>query len=618
MMAEDAKISEVLEKIFVDILRKFFELDILDVRSLDATEKIQTLVSLWNHIRDRIQTSGNTIKIPIQQILEFMIIEEFSVNIHLNKVIQLYMQEMIYELLKNALLQNTFNKVANFGLLFQAMLWDNITQSFQNRLFGLFIYCVPNVAKEMRENLVKVGFPQIMNQPNFMQKLIDLSINLLDYYNFIDSKAELKSRVAKFKEEIGSKDKDPSNHKYNLHKLNLNDTYKYLQLNLLDLLNALFALNEKQPDMQDDEESKDKDKISQESERITYPEYSHRVIPILMLSTASVINEVNEKAREILKVYEKYSDINQVSVWSEAMKYYIGISKKSVKNNLARFEVPVQKTILLYARNLKRNVLEYALKWEVTAKLPQLLTAINDQGQIRLLGLKFVDHMIKYLGTYNNKQISQVNSRTVYTLLNKILSKKGFLDNKERSLAYRSLVDVIVKIPDLLQLDKKDPMQLVDEWFNEFKQWTETIGSKNDEIYANWIKWLDKLKMLFSNSASKDSIIAKMKEQIETVINNFGIDDDKHTIFVYICLNWLEYLCNKDDIRYDLMYISVILSYANDLKISSVAKHILTPLLDNLKAQKAKVDKQNEEIKEDEDAKMDVDSESYITSMFIK
>ena len=161
-------------------------------------------------------------------------------------------------------------------------------------------------------------------------------------------------------------------------------------------------------------------------------------------------------------------------------------------------------------------------------------------------------------------------------------------------------------------------MQLVDECFSEFKQCTETIGSKNDEIYANWIKLLDKLKMLFLNSTSKDSIIVKMKEQIETVINKYGIDDDKHTIFVYICLNWLEYLCNKDDVRYDLMYISVILSHANDLKISSIAKHILTPLLDNLKAQKAKVKKKKEEIKEDEDVKMDTDNESYITSMFIK
>ena len=305
----------------------------------------------------------------------------------------------------------------------------------------------------MNENLAKVGFPQIMNQPNFMQKLINLSINFLDYYNYIDSKAELRSRIVKFKEDIGSKDKDPSNHKYNLHKLNLNDTYKYLQLNLLDLLSALFALNETQPSIQDDEESKDKQKASQETEEVIYPQYSHRIIPILMLGTATVINEVNEKAREILKVYEKYSDINQVSVWSEAMKFYIGICKKSVKNNLARFEVPVQKTILLYARNLKRNVLEYALKCEVTARLPQLLTAINDQGQIRLLGLKFIDHMIKYLTTYN-KQISEVNSKTIYTLLSKILSKKGFLDNKERSLAYRSLVDVIVKVPELLQIDK--------------------------------------------------------------------------------------------------------------------------------------------------------------------
>ena len=54
--------------------------------------------------------------------------------------------------------------------------------------------------------------------------------------------------------------------------------------------------------------------------------------------------------------------------------------------------------------------MEYALKYEVRARLPHLLTAINDQSQIRLLGLKFIDHMIKHLTTYN-KQISQVNSK---------------------------------------------------------------------------------------------------------------------------------------------------------------------------------------------------------------
>lgn len=106
LMADDNKISDVLEVIFVDILRKFFEQDVLEVRFLEATEKAKTLVGICNCIRDRILTSGNKIKIPIKQILEFMIVEEFDTNIHLNKVIQLYMQEIIYELLKNALFQN--------------------------------------------------------------------------------------------------------------------------------------------------------------------------------------------------------------------------------------------------------------------------------------------------------------------------------------------------------------------------------------------------------------------------------------------------------------------------------------------------------------------------------
>lgn len=43
--------------------------------------------------------------------LEFMLVEEFEANIHLNKIIQLYMQEVMYEMLKNALLQSALNKL---------------------------------------------------------------------------------------------------------------------------------------------------------------------------------------------------------------------------------------------------------------------------------------------------------------------------------------------------------------------------------------------------------------------------------------------------------------------------------------------------------------------------
>jgi len=110
MMADDDKISSVLQIIFVDILKKFFESDVIDVFSMEANEKVKTLVSICNHIRDRITTSGNTIQIPIKRILEFMIVEEFSLNIHLNKIIQIYLQETIYSLLKDALLQKAMHK----------------------------------------------------------------------------------------------------------------------------------------------------------------------------------------------------------------------------------------------------------------------------------------------------------------------------------------------------------------------------------------------------------------------------------------------------------------------------------------------------------------------------
>lgn len=46
LMAEDNTISNALQIIFIDILRKFFEQDVHEVRSLEATEKIKTLVSI--------------------------------------------------------------------------------------------------------------------------------------------------------------------------------------------------------------------------------------------------------------------------------------------------------------------------------------------------------------------------------------------------------------------------------------------------------------------------------------------------------------------------------------------------------------------------------------------
>lgn len=70
------------------------------------------------------------------------------------------------------------------------------------------------------------------------------------------------------------------------------------------------------------------------------------------------------------------------------------------------------------------------------------------------------------------------------------------------------------------------------------------------------------------------------------------------------------------------MYIAVILSNANDIKISGVAHKILAPLLKSLKEQKEKKDQKKLSIEEakHEDL-MDVDEEAtdgHVTSMFIK
>ena len=96
------------------------------------------------------------------------------------------------------------------------------------------------------------------------------------------------------------------------------------------------------------------------------------------------------------------------------------------------------------------------------------MTSLNDQGAIRLLGLKFVDHMIKHLQSGVNQEVSKRNSRAIYTLLSKIIEKEGFLTDIERTLAYYSLVDVASKYPELLEINKKDSLELMDQVFDEF------------------------------------------------------------------------------------------------------------------------------------------------------
>ena len=622
LMAEDNTISNALQMIFVDILRKYFELDVLEVRSLEANEKIQTLVGIWNWIRDRILTSGNKIKIPIKAILEFMIVEEFSHNIHLNKIIQLYLQEILYEMIRNALLQNTINKLECAGLLFQAFTMDNLTESFRHRLFLLFIGWIPQLSKDLKENLTKVGFPNILTESDRISKLNSVWAYLLDYYNFLDQNSGIKEKISQFKKEMLEKDTDAAIIKFGLSKMNLNDSLKFLQINLLDFLSVVYSMQNESEVLKDFEEMKDVN--SQDS---YYPSYSHNIIPVLIMSTASLINEVNEKAKAVLKSFEKNSDINKVEVWAETMKFYLNIVKKAAKPNIDNFDDQSKKTVLLYSRNLKKNVLEYALKCEVTAKLPQLLTAINDQGVIRLLGLKFVDHMINYLPTYENEKMKEVNSRTIYTLLTKIIQKQGFLNLKERSFAYQSLVEVVIRCPELLEFGKKNPLELVDEAFNEFDQWSSvnevnTGGSKDDEVYANWIKWLGRLKQLFVNNSKKGFVITKMKERIESIINRYGIDNDKYSMIIYIWLSWIEHLWSDMKFPFSLMYIWIILSHANDLKIKDKAEHIIHPLLNKLQENTILKNKDKSKIEEekviDSTENEDYSEEPFIISMFIK
>ena len=387
MMANDEKISSVLEIIFVDILRKFFEHDVLEVFSLESNEKIRTLVSICNHIRDRIQTSQNKIKIPIKQILEFMIIEEFDENIHLNKIIQLFLQETVYDLLKNALLQDAGNKSSCVGLLFQASLKKNITQQFQHRIFFMFIHCIPKISRDLKENLSIVGFPQILIEEGIIDKFKEFAVYLLYYFNFLDEKKTgLKAKINQFKEEIIRGDSDTAIVKFGGKKMNLNETLKYLQLNLLEFISIAFTMQPEQDSEKNIEENKGE---NEEIEEKKYPSYSFKIIPILMISTASVINEVNEKAMIIIKGFEKHSDIDQPSmnirssqnendtendqfpsnsglnaviVWADIMKYFLDMTRNTLPQSLGKFDDQVKKTVVLFSRNLKRNILEYALK----------------------------------------------------------------------------------------------------------------------------------------------------------------------------------------------------------------------------------------------------------------
>ena len=247
-------------------------------------------------------------------------------------------------------------------------------------------------------NLKSLGFPEILLEENRIDKLNLMSSYVLDYYGFLDLKTELRAKVTTFRDEVLAKDTDPINVKFSVNKTNLNDILRFLQINLLDFLGNVYTMNVVTDDQSMPQESQNEEDVIEEAKSSQtdeankdYPVYSYKIIPILVLSTASLINEVNEKAKHFIKGFEKHSDMDQTSVearseqqaeesssesdvvrpssgmnaasvWTEIMKYYLQIVKNSMQQNLSRFDDNTKKTVLLFARNLKRNVLEYALK----------------------------------------------------------------------------------------------------------------------------------------------------------------------------------------------------------------------------------------------------------------
>jgi hypothetical protein len=653
LMAEDEKISQVLQVIYVDILKKFFEQDVMEVRSLEIGEKIKTLIGICNYIRDRIITSKNkmcTIVIPIKQILEFMILEEFNSNISLNKIIQLYLQDLIYDMLKIAILQKSSNKQECIGLLFQAWWLTNISKSFRNRIFLLCIYWIPRISKDLAKNLREAGFPQILLENDRITTLKQCSSYALDYYNFMVHKSEFKANIISLREEILLKDDDSSNLKFSISKINPNDTLKFLWINLLDFLGTLFKMKEKAdlislPSQNKEEEKIDaspkKDEKQKEDEDKSYPPYSHEIIPILVLSTASPINEINEKAKELLKGYEKHSDMdytsveageetkskeeqtpskkgsNALGVWNKLLEFYINIWKIMVPNNLQTYDEPSKKTLLLFSRNLKRNILEYALKCEITAKMPQFMTALNDEGEIRFLGLRFVEHMIKHLTISNKPEVVMKNSRAIYLLMSKLIDKPDFFNTKERSLAYCLLIEVIVKIPNLIEMDKKTPEMIMDQVFGEFIMYDTSEGDFNQEVFSNWIRWVSTAKLLFKEDTKKDIVISKINSHLDSAI--LGAKS-KNVVFVW--LDWIQFLCDPNELPVQVVYNLAVLCHHDDLRVREKAGYIFEPLHKNLLKRKESIDqiknKEAEPVAISETKEEDNWEDPNRTSMFIK
>lgn len=84
-------------------------------------------------------------------------------------------------------------------------------------------------------------------------------------------------------------------------------------------------------------------------------------------------------------------------------------------------------------------------------------------------------------------------------------------------------------------------------------------------------------------------------------------------------MTWIEYLCSDYEYPFNLMYILVILSHANDLKIKDKAVYLLAPLIKKLKDRQFLKRKGLEgNIQEESKEVIGDEEEGFQTSMFVK
>ena len=102
--------------------------------------------------------------------------------------------------------------------------------------------------------------------------------------------------------------------------------------------------------------------------------------------------------------------------------------------------------------------------------------------------------MINHFDSYEDNQKC---IGALFSLMSKVLKKEGFLDILQRSNVYRSYVDLLKKEATLI--NKIDALETVDFTFSQFEVVIKTPELyENSEIYHNWIKSLDNLKLVFS------------------------------------------------------------------------------------------------------------------------